>query len=152
MIGKKERTNIGSRKRSRFNRSKKRRLKNSGKPELISFLRGKPLLKAYRNYIKVANDLRKFYLKKEMENSKARCLTVDKLMDINDKFGNTADMQLSLDVDSTFVKRKMIHILSDPFNRTGNFRNSTTTLRNEKLFAHDDLFTPQSNVSPGLNA
>eukprot|EP01022_Parablepharisma_sp_SALTPOND_P016290 TRINITY_DN2366_c0_g1_i1.p3 TRINITY_DN2366_c0_g1~~TRINITY_DN2366_c0_g1_i1.p3 ORF type:complete len:250 (+),score=43.45 TRINITY_DN2366_c0_g1_i1:2743-3492(+) len=104
-------------------------------------------------YMKLANELRKFYLKKEMEGNKTRCLTVDKLMDINEKFGSASTLQLSLDVDPTQVKKKMVHILSDPFStKNRNFRNTVSgSVNNNRLFVQDDIFTPQVPVRSELN-
>lgn len=68
-----------------------------------------------RNYIRLANDLRKYYLNKEIEKNPSKCLTIDKLMDINEKFGSTADMQASLKLDKNSISKRMVHMLSDPF-------------------------------------
>ncbi len=96
------------------------------------------------SYMKLANDLRKFYLRREMECSKTRCLTVDKLMDINDKFGSATDLQLSLDVNPRQIHNRMVQVLSDPFScKNSKCRSTFTSLRDDnKLFANGDLYTP----------
>ena len=125
---------------------------NFNKLVQISFHKGNTSHDPYRSYVKLANDLRKYYLKREMENSKTRCLTVDKLMDINEKFGSASELQLSLELDPQQMRKRMIEVLSDPFERKQKVRSSFTSVHEDRLFAHEDFFTSQNIGSSGFNA
>jgi len=81
-----------------------------------------------------------------MDNTKTKCLTVDKLMGINEKFGSATNLELSLDINSTQVRKKTIQILSDPFLRK-NKPNFNSTIGTSKLFATNDIFTPSVHGS-----
>lgn len=61
--------------------------------------------------MKVANDMRKYYLKKEIEKSKGQSITIDKLMDINERYGSGARIELSKDMPEEEARRKIVELL-----------------------------------------
>ena len=91
---------------------------------LKQFMEGKEALFSQSHYIQFTCDMRRYHLKKAVDSSKAKCLTLDKLMDINEKF-STRDLQLSLNVKPQDVRKMVTRIMSRPFHST-----STTSAPN----------------------
>jgi small-conductance mechanosensitive channel len=61
--------------------------------------------------MRLSNDMRKYHLKKEIEKNKRQYITVDRLMDINEKYGSGAGMQLSIDMPEDEAKKKIVELL-----------------------------------------
>jgi len=75
-------------------------------------------IQKFSDYIKLATELRKDYLKREMQNNKAMCLTIDKLVDLNDKFGSVTEAKFNIDTKPKAIRKHMVAMLSDPFLKT----------------------------------
>ncbi len=65
--------------------------------------------------MRLANDLRRFYLMKEIEGSTSKCLTINRLLGINKKFGSATNMKFSLEANPRDLQRRMATVLADPF-------------------------------------
>eukprot|EP00826_Nyctotherus_ovalis_P043027 TRINITY_DN449_c0_g1_i4.p1 TRINITY_DN449_c0_g1~~TRINITY_DN449_c0_g1_i4.p1 ORF type:complete len:221 (-),score=74.86 TRINITY_DN449_c0_g1_i4:135-797(-) len=61
--------------------------------------------------MKLANDMRKYYLKKEIEKGKGQSITIDKLMDINEMYGSGAKIELSMDMPEEEARKKIVELL-----------------------------------------
>jgi len=75
------------------------------------FVQGKESLFSQSQYLKFANDLRKYHLKHELETGKQ--ITIDKVMDINDKF-KPKDFKPNPAVKREEVRKMVAHIMSRP--------------------------------------
>ncbi len=85
--------------------------------KLREFVEGKEALMSQSHYIQITCDMRRYHLRKAVDGSKSKCLTLDKLLDINEKF-STRDLQLSLNVKPQDVRRMVTRIMSRPFHST----------------------------------
>jgi hypothetical protein len=120
--------------------------KPASSPNGTSFLSPSP-----SNYIKLANDLRKYYLRKGMDASKTRYLTIEQLMELNDKYGSATDIPLSMTASPRDIQRKMARLLSDPFLNRKRGVQTATSYHAEKGSHHREMTTPTDYRSPYLN-
>lgn len=67
--------------------------------------------------MRLSNDMRKYYLKKEIEKNKGQSITVDKLMDINERYGR--DVKLSMDMPEDEAKKKIVELLATTLESPG---------------------------------
>ena len=88
-------------------------------------------------YLKVANQLRKYYSKKEFDSNHA---SVGRLEKINSAYKPAEELQITLNANPDEVKKKIAHIMTDPLynqsvivnNDTDSSRFNTTMHKNHK--------------------
>ena len=112
------------------------------------FAKGKESLFFQSKYVQFTDDLRRFHLKKGIEDSKNRFLTVDKLLDINDRY-RAHDFHFSTSVKPQDVNKMVARVMSRAGMCGSVMSGSRTAKTGSKYMRSDDKFP--SPVEPNLN-
>jgi len=95
--------------------------------------------------IKLANDMRKYHLKKEIERNKGQYITVDRLMGINEKYGSGAGIRLSIDMPENEARKKIVELLGISLSAPG--RKTSAKQREFSRFSNNRLSAPRNSDS-----
>ncbi len=123
-----------------YRKLKLKELQQDQEERVRRFVEGKESLFSQSQYLEFANDMRKYYLKKELADGKDKFLTLDKLMDINDRF-KPRDFRLSTNMKPREVKRMLARMMSRPA-RTSASQTFKTSAGREKFISEDRMSVP----------
>ena len=132
------------RKKDEYRKNKLQKMQEEQDRKIREFMEGKESLFSQSQYLKFANDLRKYHLKRELEVGKT--ITIDKIMDINDNF-KPKDFKPDPGVKREDVRKMVAHIMSRPIQSSaGRFSRSI-----KSTGQYEDLLVPHQRKSTENN-
>ena len=90
-------------------------------------------------YVKISNQLRKFYLTKEKEKNKNKYPSLSRLEKINKKF-DLLNSELDLEASQEKVQKKILKVLTDPFVENNKFYKTETNMFGRSQFSQQSCY------------